>query len=157
MIGLLLGCAPDEGAWSFSQAQLDDAVADYATWESPPGWDGLNATCTGAHGGYVRLYVDPTAAAEDASSGGYAVGSTMVLASYQDTIGTWKMTVAMHKVEPDSTLPGDWYWGQYDEGGALLQGGDIAACSSCHEGGKDYAWHRGRAATDCGGETEEPV
>ena len=154
---LLLGCAPQDVGWSFSHAQLDEAVEGYDTWESAPGWEGLNATCTGAHGRYVALYVDPIAAEEDAGSGGYGVGSTMVLESYQDTLGTWKMTVAMHKVALDSNLPGDWYWGQYDEAGALLQGGDIPACASCHMGGKDYAWHRGRAASDCGGETEEPV
>lgn len=153
---LLAACAPEDAPWTFAKSALDDAIAGYTDWASPRGWEDLSPSCTSAHGTYVRVYVDANAAAEDDASGPYSVGSTLVLDGLQDSVGTWKMTVAMHKVEADSPLVGDWYWGQYDADGALVYSGDVPACWSCHQDAKDFAKHRGRPPEACG-DTGAPI
>ncbi|MFN7143302.1 MAG: cytochrome P460 family protein [Myxococcota bacterium] len=149
LLALAAGCAPEVAPALFTDARLVEEMDGYAAWESPAAWPGLEATCDGAHGSYVRIYANPKGAAALAAGEALPDGALLVEASFQDAAGTPKLVSAMRKVSGYAPDAGDWYWGQHDEAGALQVGGRIPACASCHAASVGYLRHTdGPPSTD---------
>lgn len=149
LLALAAGCAPDAAKALFTDARLVEEMDGYEAWESPATWPGLERTCEGAHGGYVRIYANAKAAAALAAGETLPDGALLVEASFQDAAGTPKLVSAMRKVDGYAPDAGDWFWGQLDEDAALQVGGHIPACASCHAASVDYLRHTdGPPSTD---------
>jgi hypothetical protein len=138
----LLACAPADTV-VYSAAQLDGDLEGYEDWAHPDGWDGIVPSCATSHGDYVEIWMNAVASADlAAGTTPLSDGAILVNQSYQDAGGTTpKLLTAMRKTtgfDPDGA---DWFWGQYDEDGALVDSGKIAACSSCHMMGMDFVRH----------------
>lgn len=143
MILWLAACAPDSPLILYSEDQLLEDVAGYADWAQPAAWSGLAPSCAGAHGTYVRVYLNPIAAEDFAKDGEFREGALLVEAAFQDTSGTPKMVVASRKVTGYAPYRDDWYVAMLGEEGDHVEvAGRIDSCLSCHNA--DDGWVRSR-------------
>lgn len=137
-----VACDAEDLATVYTDARLATDIEGYEDWAHPAAWPGIEPSCADDHGDFVQIWLNKIAV-EDIAAGRteFSEGAVFVSESYQDSHGTPKIMAAMRKVPDFAPDFGDWYWGQYDEAGTLVDGGSMPVCASCHEEGTDFVRH----------------
>lgn len=122
----------------YKQVGLDAAkFYVYLTQDTPyrswPLWPGRGKLSPGTapHGRYVTTYVNPAALQSLASGEGMAFGSLIVTENYDAGKNLTGLMVKL-KIKGYDPPAGDWYWFQYDSGGAVIAEGRVDSCKTCH-------------------------
>lgn len=140
LLVLLVACGGSKAPEGFSATELAAEMAGHVAWSHPTDWPGVEPSCEGSHGAYVQIWQNAVADADRDADRPWSEGALFVASGYQDTAGTPKMLVAMRK---GAEGPNPWFWGHYDEDAALIDSGDLPACTACHAQGIDRVRHTG--------------
>lgn len=104
------------------------------------GWEAESAVHSGAgpHFGDVRTYVGPALFASlEAGTAQHPAGAAAVKELYGGGTQVQGWAVAV-KTDADSAAGDGWYWYEYYQGSAVIEGQGASVCVNCHSGGTDF-------------------
>jgi hypothetical protein len=114
--------------------ELNAAMEGYSAWDQIAPWVGVQESGE-AHGAFVQIWWNPTAAAAIAAGGSAPMpdGSLIVQEGYTtDDPSDLAATTVMWKAADYG-----WFWARFNASGAVTMSGRPDGCVNCHASGDD--------------------
>ena len=144
---LIAGCdGADDEEVLFDRDAVLERVADYQTTHVA-----ANEPVLGSHGAMMQVWLVPDQVDDylaivpsDRPELEFPTG-TLIIKDHLDEDGAVFESTVMYKAKPGySPEGGDWWYGEFDAEGALVEGGpDIVTCFDCHASAAKSDWIHG--------------